>query len=84
MTTTRSAKLFMNGNSQAVRLPAEFRFEGTEVSVRRDPNTGEVILSGRPAGLDWSDFFASRDAAGKETRDFLVDRMDEPAQERDL
>lgn len=35
--TARTAKLFTNGNSQAVRLPAEFRFEGTEVSVRRDP-----------------------------------------------
>lgn len=40
------AKLFMNGGSQAVRLPAEFRFEGREVDVRRDPKTGDVILSG--------------------------------------
>lgn len=29
------AKLFINGGSQAVRLPKEFRFEGDEVSVRR-------------------------------------------------
>ena len=29
------AKLFINGGSQAVRLPKEFRFEGEEVSVRR-------------------------------------------------
>lgn len=42
------AKLFMNGGSQAVRLPAEFRFEGDEVDIRKDPKTGEVILSGRP------------------------------------
>ena len=30
------AKLFMTGGSQAVRLPAEFRFEGDEVDIRRD------------------------------------------------
>jgi antitoxin VapB len=29
------AKLFINGGSQAVRLPKEFRFEGDEVRVRR-------------------------------------------------
>lgn len=46
------AKLFMNGRSQAVRLPKEFRFEGTEVAIRRNPATGEVLLSApaaRPA-----------------------------------
>ena len=40
-----TAKLFKNGRSQAVRLPAEFRFEGDEVRIRRDPVTGEVVLS---------------------------------------
>ena len=40
-----TAKLFKNGRSQAVRLPAEFRFEGDEVLIRRDPVTGEVVLS---------------------------------------
>jgi antitoxin VapB len=34
------AKLFTTGGSQAVRLPAEFRFEGSEVDIRRDPVTG--------------------------------------------
>ena len=42
---TQTAKLFTNGRSQAVRLPKEFRFEGTEVKVRRNPATGEVLLS---------------------------------------
>jgi antitoxin VapB len=32
---TKTAKLFTNGGSQAVRLPREFRFEGEEVLVRR-------------------------------------------------
>jgi antitoxin VapB len=40
------AKLFTHGGSQAVRLPKEFRFEGTEVHVRRVGN--EVVLSAHP------------------------------------
>ena len=34
---TKVAKLFANGRSQAVRLPREFRFDGAEVFIRRDP-----------------------------------------------
>jgi virulence-associated protein VagC len=41
----RTAKLFKNGRSQAVRLPKEFRFEGTEVAIRRDETSGDVTLS---------------------------------------
>ena len=41
----RTAKIFMNGRSQAVRLPAEFRFDGDEVLIRRDEKTGDIILS---------------------------------------
>ena len=51
------AKLFTNGRSQAVRLPAAFRFEGKEVFIRRDPETGDVTLSRRPA--TWDSFFAA-------------------------
>ena len=51
----RIAKLFRNGRSQAVRLPSDYRFEGSEVYVRRDPATGDVILSRRPES--WEDFF---------------------------
>lgn len=40
------AKLFTHGGSQAVRLPKEFRFEGTEVHVRRVGD--EIVLSPRP------------------------------------
>ena len=35
------AKLFMNGRSQAVRLPKEFRFQGSEVAIRRE---GDSII----------------------------------------
>ncbi len=41
------AKLFTHGGSQAVRLPKEFRFDGTEVHVRRVGD--DVVLSPRPA-----------------------------------
>jgi antitoxin VapB len=49
------AKLFITGGSQAVRLPAEFRFEGSEVDIRRDPVTGEVVLS-KPT-TSWDEYF---------------------------
>ena len=42
------AKIFMNGRSQAVRLPKEFRFNTKEVFIRKDTMTGDVILSARP------------------------------------
>jgi antitoxin VapB len=51
------AKLFTNGRSQAVRLPAAFRFDTKEVFIRRDPETGDVILSRRPA--TWDDFLSA-------------------------
>ena len=57
MIETRTAKLFKNGASQAVRLPAEFRFEGEAVFVSRDEATGDVLLSTRPGARTWGEFF---------------------------
>lgn len=57
MIETRVAKLFKNGASQAVRLPAEFRFEDDEVYVSRDEATGDVVLSKRPGAKAWGEFF---------------------------
>lgn len=57
MTETRTAKLFKNGASQAVRLPAEFRFEGEEVFVSRDDATGDIVLSTRPGAKAWGELF---------------------------
>ncbi len=57
MAETRIAKLFKNGSSQAVRLPAEFRFEGGEIYVTRDELTGDVVLSNRPGAKAWREFF---------------------------
>jgi antitoxin VapB len=76
-----TAKLFQNGRSQAVRLPAEYRFEGSEVYIRRDPATGDVILSRRPDS--WHDFFDLLKAVDV-PEDFLSDREDRPPQKRDL
>ncbi len=47
----QTAKVFVTGRSQAVRLPLEFRFDGPEVFIRRDPATGDVVLSVKPT--DW-------------------------------
>jgi antitoxin VapB len=52
-----TAKLFMHGRSQAVRLPKEFRMEGTEVEIWRE---GEVVklkpMSRAPAS--WKQIFS--------------------------
>ncbi len=53
----QTAKLFNNGRSQAVRLPAAYRFDGAEVFIRRDPDSGDVILSRRPES--WDGFFSA-------------------------
>ena len=76
-----TAKLFKNGRSQAVRLPAAFRFDGDEVYIRRDPVSGDVILSAKPRSLDR--FFAAL-AAGPAPDDFLGPaERDQETPERD-
>jgi antitoxin VapB len=77
----RIAKLFQNGRSQAVRLPAEYRFEGTEVFVRRDPRTGDVILSRKPES--WDGFFDLMESIDV-PKEFMADRKDRLPQKRDL
>lgn len=80
-----TAKLFKNGRSQAVRLPAEFRFEGDEVLIRRDPDTGDVILS--PCNRKFSEWLILRDKliaeAPEEFEDFEIPRDPGPPSERD-
>jgi antitoxin VapB len=77
----RTAKLFRNGRSQAIRLPAEYRFEGSEVYIRRDTKTGDVVLSRRPES--WQDFFEIADRADV-PQGFLDDRGDASPQKRNL
>jgi antitoxin VapB len=77
----RTAKLFLNGRSQAVRLPSAFRFEGSEVFIRQDQTTGDVILSRRPES--WDSFFKLRREANVPD-EFMTDRQDEAPQKREL
>lgn len=73
----RTAKIFMNNRSQAVRLPREFQFSGREVFIRRQGE--EVVLSPRPE--DWSDYLASGPVASAE---FMEGVEDLPPQEREF
>jgi antitoxin VapB len=77
----QTAKLFPSGRSQAVRLPAEFRFEGKEVFIRRDPKTGDVILSQKPD--NWNSFILAIKNL-KVPQDFLSKKdRDQGQQDRD-
>lgn len=81
---TGVAKLFMNGRSQAVRLPAEFRFEGTEVNIRRDPETGDVTLSRRPGRTgSFEEFFRLRALIPPEELEGFMEDRDQSGQVRD-
>jgi antitoxin VapB len=79
----QTAKIFMNGRSQAVRLPAAFRFDAKEVFIRRDPKTGDVILSQKPT--TWDSFFEALqgveipdDFLSKEERDQGIEEYRDP------
>ena len=84
MNKTKIAKLFKNGASQAVRLPAEFRFDGDDVYITRDETTGDVLLSNRPGAKNWGDFFDLMQGI-KVPADFMTERpMNATPQERNL
>lgn len=71
----RKAKLFMNGRSQAVRLPLGCRFDTDEVYVRRDERTGDVIISSHPPSA-WRAFLKLRAELGPlaEAEGFMAER----------
>lgn len=75
------AKLFTNGRSQAVRLPAAYRFDGKEVFIRQDKETGDVILSRKPA--TWDDFFAALDGANVPADFLSTEDRNQGTQDRD-
>lgn len=73
----KTAKLFQNGRSQAVRLPMAFRLPGKEVKISRQGD--KVILE--PLEQSWDDFF---EALSLFSDDFMEDGRDQPPmQQRD-
>jgi antitoxin VapB len=82
MAQPAKARVFFSGRSQAVRIPAEFRFTTDEVYIRRDPQSGDLILSESPVKT-WKEIFAALDKAGVPD-DFLADRDTRPPQKRDI
>ena len=84
MPQTRLVRLFKNGASQAVRLPAEFRFSGDTVYATRNEATGDVVLSTRPGASYWADFFRELRSIDVPD-DFLLDRpMNRPLREKEI
>ena len=70
------AKLFKNGQSQAVRLPKHLRFEGTEVFARK-LGTAVILL---PVNDPWGSL---RQALGGCSDDFLSERAEPAVQDRE-
>lgn len=62
-----TAKIFLNGASQAVRLPKEFRFDADEVCIKRIGSA--VVLFPKEAA--WA---LMREAIGRADDDFMPDR----------
>ncbi len=70
-----TAKIFKSGNSQAVRLPKDFQFEGGEVYIRRIGRSVVLI----PKDAPW-DLFES--SPGEFTADFMAERRLQPPLEK--
>lgn len=75
--STKTAKIFRSGNSQAVRIPKEFQLEGTEVEIQRRGDT--LIL--RPKRKSWTPLLESLEQFSD---DFMEGGREQPdEQERD-
>lgn len=72
----KTAKLFKNGDSQAVRLPKEFRFAGDEVLIKRS-GSAVVLL---PKSKSWDSLIES---LSKFSPDFMTARDQPPEQTRE-
>lgn len=72
----KKAKIFKNGQSQAVRLPKEFQFNGKEVFAQKVGN-GVLLL---PADNPWEIF---RQSLNKFTDDFMIEREQPSHDKRD-
>jgi antitoxin VapB len=75
----QTAKLFMNGRSQAVRLPVNCRFDSNEVYISKDSKTGDVIISEKPNS--WDELFELIECI---STDESIERDNDPLIEKDL
>jgi len=64
----KTAKIFRNGKSQAVRLPKEFRFDDSEVFIKKSGNVVQLI----PRSDSWNALFGS---LKKFSDDFMTERI---------
>ena len=71
-----TAKIFMNGRSQAIRLPKAYRFEGTEVYIKK---VGDVVML-IPHHAPWQ---VLADSLPMFTDDFMSSREQPELQERE-
>ena len=81
-----ATRVFNSGNSQAVRIPKQFRLDVTEVYIRQDAATGDLILTKRKFKKpDWEAIFKCADQVPpEELEGFMEGIEDPPAQERNL
>lgn len=75
--SSQVAKIFMNGRSQAIRLPKEFRFDSDEVFISKQGQN--ILISAKKP--TWDEFFDSESVFND---DFLEDRQDTLPQDRDF
>ena len=72
MQKLEKARVFRNGRSQAVRIPAQYRFQCDEVFIRRDAASGVVSISEKPFAPSLEEIFRMLDEAG--ASDFELER----------
>lgn len=73
----KTAKIFQNGQSQAVRLPKEFRFDDNEVFIKKTGNVVQLI----PRSDSWNSLFES---LKKFSSDFMAERVQPELDKREI
>lgn len=72
----KTAKVFQNGKSQAVRLPKEFRFDNNEVFIKKSGNVVQLI----PRSDSWNSLLGSLQ---KFSSDFMSERTQPELEKRE-
>lgn len=69
-----TAKIFQSGRSQAVRLPKEYRFDGTEVLIKK---VGDAVILFPNQGAGWQALFDSLELFSSD----FMDNRQQPEQQ---